>query len=326
MVVPGTKFPRTGQSLRIITIWTAQLPPRLSPKFSKTLTTTDWAGFHFNSPSLSDQNSHVCEALITLWESAQLATSSQDILKRPDFSKTYEHSQIQVSNDLLRCVSYTHGRRRRSSLASPHPRLAVTSHRAPGNGRRTLRHSVAQSWPLLYSCWEEATSWVAGAKIMQDSERFPGQQRPLGWRWKKQDRCKIWRARGPDGQSAPRLAAWPVSAPNPPATRLSLSSVRLPPFHSGFPAWPSSPAFLLLGVPSPPWARPYLGHRNRLARLHWLLKLRSLLPFTFPPRTWSWDRRACKFPKLCFLFDFKIIRTRRFPIFQLLFLLRSPHF
>lgn len=53
----------------------------------------------------------------------------------------------------------------------------------------------------------------------------------------------------------------------------------------------SSPAFLLSGVPSLPRARPGLRHRDLLARLHWLLKLCSLLtPLYFFSQ--DVDRRA----------------------------------
>ena len=236
------------------------------------------------------------------------------------------------------CPFYSPGRHGRSSPYAP----AAAPRRDVTQGARKWPPSSCVIWMRRVGrrravcCWEEARGGVAGAKIMQDSERFPGQQRPLGWGWEKWGRCNIWRARGPDGQSAPRRAAWPVSAPNPaPSVSLSLCSARLPPFHSGFPACSSSPAFLLLGVPSLPRARPRLRHRDLLARLHWLLKLRSrLTPFYFflpgPGAGISGDRRARKFPKPCFVlffkFDSKINRTRRFPVFQLLYLLRSPYF
>lgn len=78
-------------------------------------------------------------------------------------------------------------------------------------GRRKLRrHLAARSQRLLTGRgggWREAAVF----STMPEWASCP-RPRPLGWGWKKLIRCRVWRARGPGGQSGRRLAAWRVSA------------------------------------------------------------------------------------------------------------------
>lgn len=93
------------------------------------------------------------------------------------------------------------------------PRFDVTQSAGSGCQAHTSSGYAELALALPFSL--EAGGGASGAKTMPKSERCSVQQKPLGLGWKEQGRCKIWSARGLGGQSAHRLAAWPVSASDP---------------------------------------------------------------------------------------------------------------
>lgn len=294
MVVPGTKFPRTGRSQRIA-IWTAQLTP-LRPQI---LSDHRWGRFPFQFsfalwPKLSGARCpHQPVRACATWD-FEPRHPQATILQQNNRVK-YKPATTYCTESPIYPVAGKGAARRHGGHAS-----SWRHTRRPEMAAGLLRHWAAPGWRLLYSCWEGTRGGVAGAKIMPNSERFPGQQRQLGWGWKKQGRCKIWRARRLGGQSAPRLAAWPVSASNlVPAPQSFALLCASPAVSLPVPACPSIPVCPISALGASLSQSPgFLGPAAQD------FEVALTAPLYSSSRIWRWDLRgstSLKIPPTLFL-------------------------